>query len=106
MKRAYHVHLNNVLVGHLIEGDDSRISFRMEDEYRHMIYRPVLSQSFEDNLSKTYRGKPNQLPAFFANLTPEGKLRDIIERSLRLTYPDELALLEAVGHDLPGAVIV
>lgn len=106
MKRAYNVHLNEVLVGYLVEGDDSRIAFRMEDEYRQMISRPVLSQSFEDNLSKMHRGKPNQLPAFFANLTPEGKLRDMIERSLRLSHPDELALLEAVGHDLPGAVIV
>jgi len=106
MKRVYDVLLNDILVGHLQEGDDSKIAFRMHDDYRSLPGRPVLSQSFEDDLSKTYRGKGNQLPAFFANLTPEGKLRDIIERSLRLTHPDELGLLESVGHDLPGAVII
>lgn len=66
--------------------------------------RPVLSQSFEDDLEKIYRGKRNELPAFFANLIPEGPLRELIEKSLQLVHGDEMSLLEAVGQDLPGAV--
>jgi len=106
MKRTYSVHLNDVLVGHLAEGDDSRIAFRMHERYRSLTERPVLSQSFEDNLQRVYRGKDSSLPPFFANLTPEGPLREMIETSLHLPHSDELALLESVGADLPGAVTI
>ncbi len=104
MRRTFQVSLSGFPVGHLSEGDDGRISFRFLDEYRHMPQRPVLSQSFEDDLFRPYRGKRNELPAFFANLVPEGPLRELIEASLRISHGDEIALLAAVGRDLPGAV--
>lgn len=106
MKRVYDVLLNSVLVGHLAESDDEKISFRFDSNYIRMPARPVLSQSFEDNLRKIYRGKGiGELPPFFVNLTPEeGALRELIEKNL--TETDDLSVLEAVGLDLPGAVIV
>jgi serine/threonine-protein kinase HipA len=64
----------------------------------------VLSQSFEDDLERTYRSRRDALPAFFANLVPEGQLREVIEASLGLPHGDSLALLAAVSGDLPGAV--
>lgn len=77
------------MVGHLAEADRGRVSFRLIDDYRNLVHRPILSQSFEDDLAKVYRakvyrGKPNELPPFFANLMPPGHvaaLRDYWERA-------------------------
>ena len=102
--RSFQVSLGEVAAGHLTEDDQGKISFRFLESYRHLTYRPVLSQSFEDDLTRTYRGKRNELPAFFANLVPEGPLRELIETSLGIPSGDELSLLGAVGQDLPGAV--
>jgi serine/threonine-protein kinase HipA len=96
--------LNDVFVGYLSETEDGRVTFRFAEEYRRRIRRPVLSQSFEDDLLRIYRGKDRELPAFFANLVPEGHLRDLIEQSIGLERGDDLGLLAAVGFDLPGAV--
>src|SRR4029079_5237089 len=84
--------------------DDGRVTFRFADEYRRRYRRPVLSQSFEDDLLRISRGKDRELPPFFANLVPEGHLRDLIEQSIGLERGDDLGLLAAVGFDLPGAV--
>jgi serine/threonine-protein kinase HipA len=102
--RSLDVLLSGVLVGRLAEDGQGRVSFRIVDEYRQRPNRPVLSQSFEDDLLKVYRGRRGELPAFFANLAPEGPLRDLIENSLQIPVGDELGLLQAVGEDLPGAV--
>jgi len=65
----------------------------------------VSSQSFEDDLGRTYPGKrAGQLPAFFSNLLPEGRLRGILVKSLGDRASDDLALLAATCDDLPGAV--
>lgn len=104
MGRSLDVLLGEVLVGRLSEDSQGRLSFRITDEYRQLPNRPVLSQSFEDDLLKVYRGRHGELPAFFANVAPEGPLRDLIESSLQIPAGDELGLLEAVGGDLPGAI--
>lgn len=104
MSRSLDVLLGDVLVGRLSEDDEGRTTFRISEEYRHLSRRPVLSQSFEDDLSRVYRGRRDELPAFFANLVPEGPLRELIEASQEIAPGDQMALLEAVGADLPGAV--
>jgi HipA-like protein len=104
LRRSLDVFLGNVRVGRLSEDGEGRASFRISEEYRRLPRRPVLSQSFEDDLSKVYRGRREELPAFFANLVPEGPLRELIETSLQIAPGDPMALLEAVGEDLPGAV--
>ena len=48
MKRVFSVHLNDVLTGHLIEGDNDFITFRFDADYIKLSERPVLSQSFEE----------------------------------------------------------
>lgn len=102
--RALRVSLGEVVVGVLSEDDRGRVSFRFHQEYRRLSHRPVLGQAFEDDLEKIYRGKRNELPSFFANLLPEGALRDLVETNLGIASGDDMALLEAVGKDLPGAV--
>lgn len=104
MSRSLDVFLGDILVGRLSEDDAARTSFHISDSYRRLSRRPVLSQSFEDDLSKVYRGRRSELPAFFANLVPEGPLRGLIEAGLEIPPGDSMALLGAVGGDLPGAV--
>lgn len=102
--RSYDVLLSGVRVGQLAETSDGRVAFRFFDDYKRLPRRPVLSQSFEDDLDRTYVAKRGMLPAFFANLIPEGQLRAIIEASLGIAPGDGLGLLAAVSVDLPGAV--
>lgn len=104
MSRSLDVLLGDLLVGRLSEDGEGRTTFRISEEYRHLPQRPVLSQSFEDDLFKVYRGRRDELPAYFANLVPEGPLRELIETNLEIAPGDQLGLLEAVGGDLPGAV--
>jgi serine/threonine-protein kinase HipA len=104
LTRSLEVYLGENLVGYLSDDGQGHASFRTIDEYRRMPRRPVLSQSFEDDLAKIYRGRRGELPAFFANLVPEGPLRELIEESLQIAQGDEMELLSAVGGDLPGAV--
>lgn len=93
-------------MGRLSEDDDGRIAFRISEEYRRLPVRPILSQSFEDDLTRLYRGRRGELPPYFANVTPEGALRELIAQTLQIAPGDEMSLLEAVGGDLPGAVEV
>ncbi len=99
------VGLHGKIIGYLSQTTRGQIAFRFTESYLSMFDRPVLSQSFEDDLFRTYYGKDRLLPSFFANLIPEhGALRDLIENNLGVSPGDDLALLEAVGRDLPGAV--
>ena len=99
------VYLEDLLVGQLREGRDARFEFRFTDAYRSTVTRPVLGQRFEDDLGRVYAGKrPGSLPAFFANVLPEGNLRSIIEHSLGLDDATDLDLLVAAESDLPGAL--
>jgi serine/threonine-protein kinase HipA len=104
---SFEVFLNDTSTGWLASDEEGRVSFRFSDSYRARAVRPVLSQSFEDNLDRVYWGRrAGELPAFFANVLPEGRFREVLERSLGLEDTDDLALLAAVAEDLPGAVRV
>jgi serine/threonine-protein kinase HipA len=105
MTTALGIGLNGTIIGYLAQTKEGRITFRFTSAYLSMPNRLVLSQSFEDGLSRTYHGSKGSLPPFFANLIPEpGPLRELIESNLGINSGDDLALLEAVGRDLPGAV--
>lgn len=102
---SYDVFLEEIPVGSLFRGQNGRTGFRFGEAYRELPIRPVLSQSFEDDLETVYWGrKPGELPVFFANLLPEGQLREVLEKDLHLSGGDDLDLLAAVASDLPGAV--
>ena len=104
--KQYDVYIGEVLAGHLVQSEEGYSYFRFSAEYRSRADRPVLGQHFEDDLDKVYRGKGLRLPPYFANIVPEGALRDVLEHSLDVPPDDDLAMLEAVGRDLPGAVTV
>ena len=105
--RRARVTLGGLTVGHLHEGADAIIEFRIVPDYVSMPRRPVLGQWFEDRQRAIQRGdRAGELPAFFANLVPEGDLRLILEDRLGVDPGDDLGLLCAVGSDLPGALAV
>ncbi|MGM0705480.1 MAG: type II toxin-antitoxin system HipA family toxin [Bacteroidota bacterium] len=96
--------MHDVQAGVLTATDEGYSKVDFISSYIEYPNRPVLGQNFEDDLRKTYRGKGKRLPPFFANLVPEGALRTLMEDTLHLPSGDDLALLDAVQHDLPGAV--
>lgn len=105
--RSFEVLLGEQAVGLLTEDADGRVAFRFSDAYRRDANRAVLSQSCEDDLGRTYTGKkPGALPAFFSNLLPEGRFREVLEKNLGVDPADHLGLLAAACDDLPGAVVL
>lgn len=107
MSRRLEVLLYDQPVGEISETPEGGTEFRLSAAYRDLVPRPVLGQKFEDDLERLHRSRKGQgLPDFFANLIPEGRLRDLIEDASGLEDGDDLGLLAFVGRDLPGAVVV
>lgn len=105
--RAAEVLLDDVEVGELVEDDQGYVEFRILERYRAMTLRPVVGQWFEDHRHSVQRGeRPGDLPAFFANMIPEGELRVRIGSRLGVASDDDFGFLCAVGSDLPGAIVV
>ncbi len=103
------VYLNDYPVGTLTQLPDDRIYFHFTDNYLADISRPILSQSFYTTQGKLLTDlAPTQTmaPSFFANLLPEGYLRDYLAKSAKVKINRDFALLQLLVHDLPGAVIL
>lgn len=103
--------LNDMKVGTIVRTPGDFNAFSFEDSYRASRGFPVLSLSFRavtGGLRKDPKPVARALPAFFANLLPEDKLREAMEkhhaRSVRAG--NDFDLLVALGSDLPGAVRV
>lgn len=95
-------------IGILDQDPDTRVvSFTLDEDYVLDRSRPVLGQMFEQRRRREQFRQtkfPGLLPAFFANLMPEGALKTMIEA--QTPDADSLALLARIGGDLPGAVVV
>ncbi|MCY1018072.1 type II toxin-antitoxin system HipA family toxin [Pyxidicoccus sp. MSG2] len=99
------VHLGDVHVGTLTLLADERIEFVISEEYRQRYPRPVLGQSFEDDLTRRQVSRM-RLPHFFSNLLPEGPLRELIAEREHVSRQREFFLIARLGEDLPGAIVV
>lgn len=99
------VKLGDLPVGDLRLRSGDSWEFRFREEYLGLPARPVLGQFFEDRLDGPHRSTL-RLPPFFSNLLPEGPLRELVARHAAVNDQREALLLEAVGEDLPGAVVV
>lgn len=100
--RQLRVWLGEVPVGRLTLDDNSRCTFQFQASYRALYPRPVLGQQFEDDPMRAHHARA-RLPAWFANLLPEGALRELVEHDVGRAEYD---LLLHLGQDLPGAVRV
>lgn len=103
--------LNDVKVGTIVRTPGDFNAFSFEDSYRATGGFPVPSLSFRaatGGLRKDSRPVARALPAFFANLLPEDKLREAMEKhhAGSVRAGNDFDLLVALGSDLPGAVRV
>ncbi len=108
---SLNVMLNDVKVGTIVRTPGDFNAFSFEDSYRATGGVPVVSLSFRavgGGLRKDPKPVARALPAFFANLLPEDKLREAMEKhhSGSVRAGNDFDLLVALGSDLPGAVRV
>src|SRR5581483_7972624 len=71
--------------------------------------RPTLSLSFKDSLGGLRTDVPpvqTRVPPFFANMLPEGSMRDYLADRAGVNPKREFFLLWVLGADLPGAVTI
>ncbi|MFN7960191.1 MAG: HipA domain-containing protein [Thermoanaerobaculia bacterium] len=99
------VYLNALPVGRLERKGSDTWTFQFFDSYLELEHRPVLSQSFEDDLERAHSATL-LLPPFFSNLLPEGALRRFLSGQLGVNEQREAQLMAYLGTDLPGAVRV
>ncbi len=117
MSEAYHapkmiesldVFLNDLKIGTIVRTPGNFSAFSFDPAYRETGGIPVLSLSFRaaaGGLRKDPKPTAGALPAFFANLLPEDKLREAMEKHHSDVRPgNDFDLLAALGADLPGAV--
>ncbi len=101
--------LNDLKVGMIVRTPGDFNAFSFQESYRQTGGFPVLSLSFRaahGGLRKDPKPVARALPSFFANLLPEDKLREAMERhhSGSVRAGNDFDLLAALGSDLPGAV--
>lgn len=71
--------------------------------------RPTLSLSFQDELGELItkvQATQTRVPPFFANLLPEGPLREYLAERAGVHPDREFFLLWVLGRDLPGAITI
>jgi serine/threonine-protein kinase HipA len=103
------VRLGNMLVGTLTLVTGDRSFFAFEESYLNDSNRLVLSQSFftrSGELIPESKIVQTKLPPFFSNLLPEGHLRDYLAARGGIKPAREFKLIELLGEDLSGAVII
>lgn len=91
----------------LLPGD--RVLFTFSDDYVGDANRATLSLSFKDQTGGLITHVPTRqtrVPPFFANLLPEGPLREYLAGRAGVNPKREFFLLWVLGRDLPGALTV
>lgn len=105
------VFLNALKVGVIVRTPGDFNAFSFDEAYRATGGSPILSLSFRaatGGLRKDPKPVSGALLAFFANLLPEEKLREAMEKhhAGAVRPGNDFDLLAALGADLPGAVRV
>lgn len=103
MSGTLEVLVNATRVGVLEQFDDEEYIFSFADEWLDDPDRPILGQLFEDR--KPVPIQTSGPPCWFTHLLPQGPLRRAMSRQLGVDEGDVFALLQALGDDLPGAVV-
>jgi serine/threonine-protein kinase HipA len=86
-----------------------RALFAFNQSYIDNPARPTLSLSFKDSLGELItdiRPTRVRVPPFFANVLPEGAMRDYLAKRAGVKPQREFFLLWVLGRDLPGAITV
>jgi len=105
---ALQVLLNDYHVGTLARLPGDEIAFFFTQRFIDDDERPTLSWGFYDAYRRLRVRQPSSsrglVPAFFANLLPEGDLRRYVAQRAGISTEDDFGLLWVTGDDLPGAV--
>lgn len=91
----------------LLPGD--RTLFAFNESYVANPDRPTLSLSFKDSFGELMtdtRPTRVRVPPFFANLLPEGTMREYLAGRAGVNPRREFFLLWVLGRDLPGALTI
>jgi serine/threonine-protein kinase HipA len=106
---ALEVRLHGRRIGGILRMAGDRQIFSFDEDYIHDPQRPTLSLSFKGRSGGLVTNPQHirqRVPAFFANLLPEGHLRAYLAEEAGVHPQREFHLLAALGADLPGAVVV
>src|SRR5882757_7100977 len=101
------VRLHGQIIGTLTRLPRDRVLFVFTESYVADENRPTLSLSFKDALGSLItdvRPTQTRLPVFFANLLPEGTMRDYLAARAQVKPEREFFLIATLGQDLPGAL--
>jgi serine/threonine-protein kinase HipA len=101
--------LNNLPVGTLVRTPGDYNAFSVLPAYRRLNNPPIFSLSLraaDGGLRRDPKPIRGALPPFFANLLPEEKLREAMEKhhAASVRPGNDFDLLAVLGTDLPGAV--
>lgn len=105
--KTLRVYLYHRSVGTLTCLPGDRHVFAFDPDYLENPFRPILSLSFKDtegNILSEGKITRRRLPPFFANLLPEGLLREYLANRAGIDPEREFTLLQILGQDLPGAL--
>ena len=108
MPHSLDIFLNDRRVGTITNFDNDQNVFVFDKDYVNDEDRPMLSLGFFDvtgTLATQTRRPQTRLLPFFANLLPEGHLRNYLAEQAHLNPIRDFPLLWLLGGDLPGAVI-
>ena len=89
------------LIGKLIE-DRSGIGFQYSEEWLNYKNRFAISNSMPLS-SQFYLEEAEN---FFGNLLPEGNVRENLCSKLGISIDNDMALLEKIGHECAGALVI
>jgi serine/threonine-protein kinase HipA len=101
--------LHDYPIGTLTRVSGDRNIFAFSEAYIDNASRPTLSLSFKDSLGGLITDIPptqTRVPPFFANMLPEGAMRDFLATRAGVNPKREFFLLWVLGTDLPGAVTI
>lgn len=103
------ISLNNLPVGTLVRTPGDYNAFNLLPSYRSLNNPPIFSlslRSIDGGLRRDPKPIRGALPPFFANLLPEEKLREAMEKhhAASVRPGNDFDLLAALGTNLPGAV--
>lgn len=103
------ISLNNLPIGTLVRTPGDYNAFNLLPSYRILNNPPIFSlslRSVDGGLRRDPKPIRGALPPFFANLLPEEKLREAMEKhhAASVRPGNDFDLLAALGTNLPGAV--
>lgn len=101
--------LHNKEIGTLTRLQGDRSLFAFNQSYIDDQGRATLSLSFKDSaggLITDIRPTQTRVPPFFANLLPEGQMREYLAERAKVNSEREFFLLWVLGQDLPGALVI